>query len=176
MSGHPRVRAALPADLGAIAAIFAHYVTTSEATFEETPPGVSQWQRRLDDLTERGLPFLVAEADGTVAGYALAGPWRPKPAYRHTVEDSIFLAPERTGRGLGGLLLRALLADCASAGAHQALAVIADTGDPASVMLHKSCGFTEAGRLRAVGYKHGRWVDTLLLQLDLHRSGRNGGA
>jgi L-amino acid N-acyltransferase YncA len=175
-AGHPHVRPAQPADLAAIAAIFAHYVTTSVVTFEETPPGVTQWRRRLDDLTGQGLPFLAADVEGTVAGYALAGPWRPKPAYRHTVEDSVYLAPEHTGRGLGGLLLRALLAECASAGVHQVLAVIADDGEPASLALHRSCGFTDAGRLREVGYKHGRWVDTLLLQRILGKPSRTGGA
>jgi phosphinothricin acetyltransferase len=174
MSSHPRIRAALPADLGAVTAIFAHYVTTSVATFEETSPGVSQWRGRFDDLAERGLPFLVADVDGSVAGYALVSPWRPKPAYRHAVEDSVYLAPERTGRGLGGLLLRALLADCAKAGVRQVLAVIADTAEPASLALHRSCGFTHAGRLREIGYKHGRWIDTLLLQRDLGLRGPNG--
>jgi L-amino acid N-acyltransferase YncA len=174
MSGHPCIRPALPADLGAVTAIFAYYVTTSVVTFDETPPGVSQWRRRLDDLAERGLPFLVADVDGSVAGYALASPWRPKPAYRHAVEDSVYLAPERTGRGLGGLLLRTLLTGCTEAGVRQVLAVIADTGEPASLMLHRSCGFAHAGRLREVGYKHGRWVDTLLLQRDLGLSGRCG--
>jgi L-amino acid N-acyltransferase YncA len=163
-AGHPRVRPAVPADLDVIAGIFAHYVTTSVVTFEETAPGVTQWRQRLHDLTERGLPFLVADVDGTVAGYALASPWRAKPAYRHTVEDTVYLAPEHTGRGLGKLLLRALLAECAAAGVHQVLAVIADDKEPASLALHHSCGFTDAGRLREVGYKHGRWVDTLLLQ------------
>ena len=166
-AGHPRVRPARPADLAAIAGIFAHYVTASVVTFEETPPGVPQWRRRLDDLTDRGLPFLAADVDGTVAGYTLASPWRPKPAYRHTVEDSVYLAPEQTGKGLGGLLLRALLADCGRAGVRQVLAVIADAGEPASLALHRACGFNDAGRLREVGYKHGRWVGTLLLQRDL---------
>lgn len=171
MSGHPRIRPALPADLGAVTVIFAHYVTTSVVTFDEIPPGVSQWRGRLDDLAERRLPFLVADVDGSVAGYALASPWRPKPAYRHAVEDSVYLAPERTGRGLGGLLLRALLADCAKAGVRQVLAVIADTGEHASLGLHRSCGFTDAGRLREVGYKHGRWIDTLLMQKELETWG-----
>ena len=174
MSSCSHVRPALPADLGAITAIFAHYVTASVVTFEETPPGVSQWRGRLDDLAQRGLPFLVADEDGSVAGYAFASPWRPKAAYRHTVEDSVYLAPERTGRGLGGLLLRALLAECAKAGVRQVLAVIADTGEPVSLVLHRSCGFSDAGRLREVGYKHGRWVDTLLLQRDLGPSRRCG--
>jgi L-amino acid N-acyltransferase YncA len=163
-AGQPRVRPVQAADLAAITGIFAHYVRTSVVTFEESPPGVAQWQRRLDELADRGLPFLAAEVDGTVAGYALASPWRPKPAYRHTVEDSVYLAPEHTGRGLGGLMLRALLDQCAQADVRQVLAVIADTGEPASLALHRRCGFTDAGRLREVGYKHGRWVDTLLLQ------------
>ena len=101
---------------------------------------------------------------GTVAGYAYASPWRPKPAYRHTVEDSVYLAPGRRGRGLGRLLLDGLLAGCAAAGAQQVIAVIADTGDPASLALHRACGFTDAGRLREVGGKHGRVIDTVLLQ------------
>ena len=113
---------------------------------------------------ERKLPFLVAEAGGTVAGYAYASPWRPKPAYRHTVEDSVYLAPGQRGRGLGRLLLESLLTGCADAGVRQVIAVIADSGDPASVALHRACGFAETGRLSQVGYKHGRWLDTVLLQ------------
>ncbi len=104
---------------------------------------------------------------GQVAGYAYAGPFRPKPAYRHTVEDSIYLAPGSTGRGLGRALLAALLAGCAEAGARQVIAVIADTGETASAALHRRFGFTDAGLLRQVGHKHGRWVDTLLMQRDL---------
>jgi L-amino acid N-acyltransferase YncA len=158
------VRPATTGDLGAIAGIFAHYVTDSVCTFEEVPPTAGQWRQRLGTLIEYGLPFLVAEVDGTVAGYAYASPWRPKPAYRHTVEDSIFLAPDRQGKGLGRLLLDALLTGCAAAGSRQVVAVIADSGDPASVALHRACGFTEAGRLTRVGYKHGRWIDTVLMQ------------
>jgi len=160
----PTVRPATAGDLEAIAGIFAHYVTDSVFTFEEVPPTVGQWRQRLGTLIECGLPFLVAEVDGTVAGYAYASPWRPKPAYRHTVEDSIFLAPDRQRKGLGRLLLDALLRGCAAAGSRQVVAVIADSGDPASVALHRACGFTEAGRLTRVGYKHGRWIDTVLMQ------------
>ena len=162
-----RVRPATPADLTALAGILAFYVTNSVATFEEDPPGVPQWHHRLGDLAERRLPFLVAEAGGTVAGYAYASPWRPKPAYRHTVEDSVYLAPGQRGRGLGRLLLESLLAGCADAGVRQVIAVIADSGDPASVALHRACGFADAGRLSQVGYKHGRWVDTVLMQREL---------
>ena len=162
-----RVRPATPADLGLVADILAFYVRNSVATFEEEPPGVPHWRQRLGDLTERKLPFLVAEADGTVAGYAYASPWRPKPAYRHTVEDSVYLAPGQQGRGLGRLLLESLLARCADAGVRQVIAVIADSGDPASAALHRACGFAEAGRLSQVGFKHGRWIDTVLLQREL---------
>jgi phosphinothricin acetyltransferase len=162
-----RVRPATPADLAAVAAILAFYVTNSVATFEEDPPDVAQWRQRLGDLTERKLPFVVAEAGGTIAGYAYASPWRPKPAYRHTVEDSVYLAPGQRGRGLGRLLLESLLAGCAEADVRQVIAVIADSGEPASTALHRACGFTDAGRLSRVGYKHGRWIDTVLLQREL---------
>jgi len=159
-------RAEVP-DLAEVAAIFAHYVTDSVATFEEEPPPVGAWEQRLADLTERSLPFLVAEADGTVCGYAYASPWRPKPAYRHTVEDSVYLAPGQIGRGIGSALIGNLLADCAQAGARQMIAVIADTGSDASAALHARFGFSPAGRLTGVGYKHGRWIDTLLMQRSL---------
>ncbi|GAA5072537.1 phosphinothricin acetyltransferase [Thermocatellispora tengchongensis] len=161
------IRKAEERDLPAVARIFAHYVAESVATFEEEPPSVAAWRARRADLAARGLPFLVAEADGQVAGYAYAGPWRPKPAYRHTAEDTIYLAPGRTGAGLGRALLGELIAGCAAAGVRQVVAVIADTGDPASEALHRRAGFEYAGRLTAVGHKHGRWIDTVLMQLDL---------
>jgi L-amino acid N-acyltransferase YncA len=161
------VRAATVADLEQVAAIFAHYVTDSVATFEEEPPAVGAWEQRLADLSARGLPFLVAEAGAGVCGYAYATPWRPKPAYRHTVEDSVYLAPGHTGRGIGSALLGSLLTECTAAGARQMIAVIADTGSDASAALHARYGFTVAGRLTAVGCKHGRWIDTMLMQRDL---------
>ncbi|CAM5247667.1 MULTISPECIES: GNAT family N-acetyltransferase [Streptomyces] len=179
------IRDATHTDLGAIAAIFSHYVTETVVTFEEVPPTVDDWARRLADLTERGLPFLVAEVAEvaeilgdtdrtvpgdtrrTVAGYAYAGPWRPKPAYRHTAEDAIYLAPGRTGAGLGAALLGALLTRCAEAGVRQVVAVIADSGSDASAALHRRFGFTPAGTLAGVGRKHGRWIDTHLMQCDL---------
>ncbi len=164
--GQVRIRAAGPDDLAAIAGIFAHYVTDSVATFEETPPTLPEWEHKLASLQKLALPFLVAETSGGVAGYAYASPWRPKPAYRHTVEDSVYLAPEWTGKGLGRLLLSTLLRQCAQAGARQIIAVIAD-GEGASAALHRACGFTDAGTLSCVGFKHGRWVDTLLMQCDL---------
>ena len=167
----PVVRAAVPADADEVAAIFAHYVTTSVATFEEVAPAAADWRQRLADRAAGNLPFLVAEVDGAVCGYAYASPWRPKPGYRHTVEDSVFLAPGCTGRGIGSALLGALLAGCAAAGARQVIAVIADTGSGASAALHRRFGFIQAGLLAGVGRKHGRWIDTLLMQKELESSG-----
>jgi L-amino acid N-acyltransferase YncA len=163
----PVIRSAAPGDLDAVAAIFSHYVASSVITFEVTPPTAQDWRRTRDDLAARGLPFVVCECDGEVAGYAYAAPWRAKPAYRHTVESTVYVAPDRTGRGLGGRLLRALQRHCALVGVEQMIAVIADSGNPASVALHRACGFTVAGRLRNVGRKHGRLIDTLLMQHDL---------
>lgn len=161
------IRAATADDLPAVAAIFGYYVMHSVVTFEVTPPTVEHWRHIRDDLAGRGLPFLVCESAGRVIGYAYATPWRPKPAYEHTVESTVYLAPGHTGRGLGRRLLVALQRACALAGAEQMIAVIADSGDPASAALHRSCGFTEAGRLRNVGRKHGRLIDTALFQHDL---------
>lgn len=168
----PVIRPAAPEDMDAVAAIFGHYVTSSVVTFEVTPPTVEYWRRIRDDLDRRGLPFLVCECAvredaGQVAGYAYATPWRAKPAYRHTVESTIYLAPDRTGRGIGRLLLGALLQSCTGAGVEQVIAVVADSGNPASASLHRACGFAEAGRLRNVGRKHGRLIDTLLFQREL---------
>ncbi|HTS97843.1 MAG TPA: GNAT family N-acetyltransferase [Streptosporangiaceae bacterium] len=165
---------AAPADLEQVAAIFAHYVTHTAVTFEVTPPGVADWRRRLDSLDSLGLPFLVARADAEVTGFAYAAPWRPKPAYRHTVEDSVYLAPGRTGQGLGRGLLAGLLARCRTAGVRQVVAVIADAGSDASVALHQRLGFIPVGRLTGVGYKHGAWIDTVLLQCDLTATRRVG--
>ncbi len=175
----PVVRPAIPADAEQVAAIFAHYVATSVATFEEVPPTAADWRRRLGELSRQNLPFLVAEVGqggqgveaagdtGAVCGYAYASPWRPKPAYRYTVEDTVYISPGHTGRGLGGALLGGLLAGCADAGARQVIAVIADTGSDVSAALHRRFGFAEAGRLCRVGRKHGRWIDTVLMQRDL---------
>ena len=161
------VRDGGPDDLEVVAGIYAHYVTESVATFDETPPTVADWRRKTETIRVAGLPFLVVEVGGQVAGFGYASQWRPKPAYRYSVEDTIYLAPDRTGGGLGSLLLGTVLDRCVAAGVRQVVAVIADTGSDASAALHRRHGFTEVGRLRSVGYKHGRWIDTLLLQRDL---------
>ena len=169
-ASQPVVRPAVAADAEAVAEIFAHYVETSVATFEEVSPTAADWRRRLGELGRQHLPFLVAQGvqgAGTVCGYAYASPWRPKPGYRHTVEDTVYISPGHTGRGVGSALLAGLLAGCADAGARQIIAVIADTGSDASAALHRRFGFAEAGRLSGVGRKHGRWIDTVLMQKDL---------
>ena len=161
------LRAAVDADAQNIAAIFAHYVTSTTVTFELEPPTVQDWRDKVRESQSVGWPFVVGMVGGQVVGYAYVGPWRLKPAYRHTVEDSVYLAPGHTGRGYGRGLLAELLARATGAGARQVIAVIADTGHPASVRLHQRAGFEQAGLLRQVGFKHGRWIDTLLLQRDL---------
>lgn len=158
------MRPVTPADLGEVADIFGWYAIHSIATFEEAPRSAADWSALATELDALGLPFLVAADDGAIAGYAYAGPWRRKPAYRATVEDSIFVAPGHAGRGIGRRLLSDLVAACEIAGVHQIVAVIADSGSAASIRLHESCGFVRAGRLTGVGYKHGQWIDTLLMQ------------
>jgi L-amino acid N-acyltransferase YncA len=158
------VRPVVPGDLGTVSAIFAYYVEHTVVTFEETPRSVREWGELAVRLHGLDLPFLVAESRGEITGYAYASPWRNKPAYRHTAEDSVFVAPGATGRGLGRQLLGGVLDGCGRGAARQLIAVIADTGDPASAALHEAFGFTVAGTLSAVGYKHGRWIDTLLMQ------------
>ena len=168
---HLLVRRAEPADLPAVAAIFAHYVERTVATFETDPPGIGAWRQRFADLTAAGWPFLVGAVGDQVISYGYVGPWRDKPAYRHTVEDSVYIQPGHTGRGHGRLLLSRLLPAAAAAGAAQVIAVIADSGNPAPVAVHRAVGFTHAGRLRAVGRKHGRWIDVNLLQRSLDSAG-----
>lgn len=159
-----RLRPALPADLRQVGEIFGWYAANSVATFEEVPRSDAAWAQLRDELAELGLPFLVAETSGRVAGYAYAGPWRRKSAYRYTVEDSIFIEPSHIGLGIGRQLLTGLLSACADADVRQVLAVIADSGNQAAIRLHEACGFIRAGRLADVGYKHGSWIGTTLMQ------------
>jgi L-amino acid N-acyltransferase YncA len=154
-------------DLGAISDIYAHHVRTGVATFELTAPDTAEWRRRFDAVTSPGLPFLTATLDDEIVGYAYCAPWKTRPAYRHTVEDSVYVAPHAAGRGVGGYLLDTLLGDCASAGIREVIAVIVDADGAASLALHRNRGFVDAGRLTSVGYKHGQWLDTLLLQRSL---------
>jgi len=161
------------ADLPVVAGIYGYYAQHTVATFDEAGPSVDAWREKAATLAGAGLPFLVVEVEpgdasgSRVAGYAYAGPFRPKPAYRLTVEDSVYVDPAWAGRGLGRLLLEALLPAAAEAGARQMVAVIADAGIPAPAALHRSLGFADVGRLRGVGFKHGRFVDTVLMQRGL---------
>ena len=166
MSTIEEIREARDDDAEGIAAVFAPYVTDSVFTFETVPPTPEQWRAKRRDLDAQGLPFLVLATD-EVLGFAYTSPWRPKPAYRHTVETTIYLAPHAAGRGHGRRVLAELLDRCAKAGAEQAIAVIAGPGNVASEKLHRNAGFEDAGLLRGVGFKHGRRLDTLLLQRDL---------
>ncbi|WP_246011364.1 GNAT family N-acetyltransferase [Nocardia mexicana] len=161
------VRAGTEADLPAVTEIYAHYVTETVATFELQAPDLAEWRHRFTAITAAGLPFLVAEEDDRVAGYAYCAPWKTRPAYRQTVENSIYLAPWALGRGLGGRLLDELLEACRTRDLREVIAVIADTGNPSSPALHRSRGFADSGHLRRVGYKHDRWIDTHLMQLSL---------
>lgn len=161
------VRPAVADDLEAIAAIYAHHVRTGVATFEIEPPDTQEWRRRFGAVKDSGLPFVSAEVDGVVVGYAYCSPWKSRPAYRHTVEDSVYLAHDAVGQGVGGRLLDALLAGCADSGVRQVIAVVADADADASIALHRRRGFVDAGRLTAVGFKHGRWLDTILMQRTL---------
>lgn len=177
MSSVPVIRSATAADLPAVAAIYAHYVEQSVATFDETAPTSDNWIHKLADVTAAGWPFLVTGLDGgTVVGYAFVKPYHDRPAYRRTVENSIYLHPDHTGQGLGRPLLRALLDAAADAGAREVVAAVADTGSPASIELHTSLGFRQVGTLTGVGCKHGRWIDVSLLQCSLaHDSVFQGG-
>jgi L-amino acid N-acyltransferase YncA len=161
---HPVVRPCDDEDLHAIQAIYSHYVLHSVATFETVPPTLGDWQRKKAEIEAVGLPFLVATIDEAVVGYAYCSRWRPRPAYRFTVEDSIYVAQEAVGRGIGSRLLPALLSESAGVGARQCVAVISVSETAPSLGLHARFGFREAGRLTAVGYKFDRWLDTVLMQ------------
>ncbi len=154
-------------DAAAVASIYAHHVEHGVATFDLEAPGPAEWRAKVAGITSAGWPFLVAVDGPDVIGFGYVGPWRTRPAYAATVEDTVYLAPGRSGRGTGRALLTAVLDRAAAAGARQSIAVIADGGDPASQALHRSLGFVEAGRLRQVGFKHGRWLDVVLMQASL---------
>lgn len=148
----------------AVTAIYAEAVTHGLATFELKPPDVAEMTRRRAALAAEGLPHLVAEFDGRIAGYAYAGAYRPRPAYRFAVEDSVYVDPGLRGRGVGRALLEGLIAACEALGKRQMVAVIGDKDNAGSIGLHAACGFAHAGLMRAVGWKHGRWVDVVLMQ------------
>jgi phosphinothricin acetyltransferase len=159
-----RIEPATPADAAEIAALYAHHVRNGTATFEIEPPDAAEITARMARLSAAGMPWLVArDAAGELVGYAYAGPYHTRAAYRHTCENTIYIRHDRLGRGLGTLLIEALLAACEARGLRQVVALIAGT-EPASVALHAKAGFVEVGRLRSVGRKHGKWIDVLHMQ------------
>lgn len=163
----PTVRAATETDIPAIAAIYRPAVLTGTASFELAPPDDTEMLRRFRTLTEAGYPYLVAEAEGRVLGYAYADAYRPRPAYRFSLENSIYVAADAQRSGVGRILLEALIDICTAKGYRQMIAVIGDSAQSASIRLHRSAGFRFSGTIHSVGYKHGRWLDSVIMQLAL---------
>ena len=159
-----QIRAASPDDLVAVQSIYAHHVLHGLGTFETEPPALEEMQRRFAQITGDGFPYLVADDDGLVRGYAYANHFRTRAAYRNTVEDSIYVAPESLGRGVGKALLDALIDRCTALGLRQMLAVIGDSENAGSIGVHRRCGFELTGVMKAVGRKFDRWVDVVIMQ------------
>ena len=166
---HIHIRSAETSDLDAITAIYADAVLNGTASYELDPPSCSEMQARFYRLRDGGFPYIVAELGGHVAGYAYVGPFRPRPAYRFIVEDSVYIAPDRQGQGLGRALLERLVSETQALGFRQMLAVIGDgNAQSASVKLHEALGFRHCGTLEGSGFKRGRWLDTVLMQLSMN--------
>jgi L-amino acid N-acyltransferase YncA len=158
------LRPAAGGDIAAITRIYADAVAHGTASFELEPPDAAEMARRHQALLAGGYPYLVAEVTGAIAGYAYAGAYRARPAYRWCVEDSVYVAPDYHRRGIGRLLLARLVEECEQRGFRQMIAVIGDSAQTPSIALHAALGFDMIGTLRAVGFKHGRWLDTPLMQ------------
>ncbi len=163
------VRPSVETDIPAITAIYAHAVVHGTASFELDPPSEEEMARRRAAILAGGYPYLVAERDGEILGYAYAGAYRTRPAYRSTVEDSIYVAPTAQGQGVGRALLAALIAQCEALDFRLMVAVIGDEDSHGSIGLHRSLGFEPVGVLKGIGYKHGRWLSTVLMQRPLGR-------
>ena len=158
------IRDAAEADLPAVQVIYARHVLHGLASFEEVPPGTAELAARRAAVLAQGLPYLAAEIEGRLVGYAYAGAYRPRPAYRHTIEDSVYVADGQAGRGIGRALLAGLIQRCEAGPWRQMVAVIGDSGNTASIALHEALGFSRVGTFRSIGFKFGRWVDTVLMQ------------
>src|ERR1700759_480952 len=158
------IRPTIAADLPSITGIYAHEVREGTATFELVPPDLAEMTRRFQALVDGGFPYLVAELDGDVTGYAYASSYRPRPAYRFTVENSVYLRPSSHRRGIGRQLLDRLIAEFEPPGFRQMIAVIGDSANAASVGVHEACGFRMIGTHPSVGLKFGRWLDTVMMQ------------
>ena len=166
-SAAARVRPSTDADLAAITAIYAHYVRHSTATFEVDPPTLEDMRARRAEVLARGLPWLVLEDAGQVVGYAYCNWFKPRPAYRYSAEDSIYLAPGTAGRGLGRVLLQALVDAARTAGVRKLIAVIGDSANAGSIGVHRRIGFQDVGLIRACGWKFERWLDIVLMEMPL---------
>ena len=166
------VRDATVADMEAVQAIYAFHVLHGLASFEEVPPAVAEMVQRREAVLERGLPYIVAEDEGgVVVGYSYATGYRTRPAYRFTIEDSVYVREGAAGRGTGTALLRELIRRCEAGPWQQMVAIIGDSGNAASIALHRRFGFRMVGTIASAGFKHGRWVDTVLMQRALKAEG-----
>ena len=163
----PTIRPSRDADVPAITAIYAHHVETGTASFETAAPDEAEMRRRRNMLIGKRYPWFVAELGGEVCGYAYAGPYRSRPAYRHSVEDSVYVGSSVQRRGVGKALLDTLIRACTDRGFRQMVAIIGDSAQVASIGLHRAAGFAMVGTLRNIGYKHDRWLDTVFMQLAL---------
>lgn len=161
------VRPATPDDLPVIQAIYAHHVARGLASFEEEAPPVQEMRRRYEEVTAKGLPYLVAEAGGAIAGYGYCTLYRTRSAYRYALEDSVYVRNDAVGKGIGKAILGELVKRCEALGYRQMIAVIGDSANAASIGVHASQGFLRVGTLRSTGFKLGRWVDSVLMQRPL---------
>ena len=161
------IRPSRDEDLPAIAAIYAHHVLHGTGSFETDPPGVADMGARRADVLSKGLPYLVAEQDGTIAGFAYCNWFKPRPAYRYSVEDSVYLAPDLQRRGLGRALLTELLTRCEATGIRKVMAIVGDSANAGSVGVHLALGFTQVGVIESCGWKFGAWRDIVIMQKTL---------
>lgn len=171
-----RIRACTESDIAGVTALYAEYVTGSLRSFEITPPGQQEMRRRWQSVNAARLPYLVAEATKGIAGFGYAVPYRARPGYRYSVENSVYVAPDAQGQGVGRLLLSAIIAASENMGMRQMIAVITGADAEASIALHKGQGFEMAGCLKAVGRKEGRWLDTIIMQRSLGEGARSSPA
>lgn len=163
----PTIRASEEGDITAITAIYAHHVLHGTGTFEIDPPSCQDLAQRRADVLARGLPYLVAEDAGRIVGFAYCNWFKPRPAYRYSAEDSIYVADAARGQGLGRLLLDALTTQAQAAGVRKLLAVIGDSANAGSIAVHRAAGFTDVGVMRSVGWKFGAWRDIVLMEKPL---------
>jgi L-amino acid N-acyltransferase YncA len=163
----PLIRPSRDEDVPAITALYAHHVLHGTGTFETEPPSVADMRTRRTDVLSKGLPYLVAEQDGKIAGFAYGNWFKPRPAYRYSVEDSIYLAPDLHGQGLGRALLAELLARCEAVGIRKVMAIVGDSANAGSIGVHRALGFTQVGTIDACGWKFGAWRDIVIMQKTL---------